>query len=70
MKTERKILFTLSDKDKLSLKSIGIYKIFNNETNDFYIGSCDRSFNERFKEHCAYYFQNKEGRCKIHHPIL
>lgn len=70
MRTERKILFIMSEKDKLSLKSIGIYKITNITNNDFYIGSCDRSFNERFKEHCAYYFQSKEGRCKIHHPIL
>ena len=70
MRAERKILFMMSEKDKLSLKSIGIYKINNTITNDFYIGSCDRSFEERFKEHCAYYFQSKEGRCKIHHPIL
>lgn len=70
MKTKREILFIMSEKDKLSLKSIGIYKITNTITNDFYIGSCDRNFNERFKEHCAYYIQNKEGRCKIHHPIL
>lgn len=70
MGTERKILFTMSEKDKLLLKSIGIYKITNNINNNFYIGSCDRSFNERFKEHCSYYFQSKEGRCKIHHPIL
>lgn len=70
MKIERKILFIMSEKDKLSLNSIGIYKITNTITSDFYIGSCNRSFKERFKEHCTYYLQSKEGRCKIHHPIL
>lgn len=70
MRKERKILFILSDEDKKLLKSIGIYKITNTINSKFYIGSCDRNFSERFKEHCAYYFQSKEGRCKIHHPVL
>lgn len=70
MKNERKILFIMTDEDRLRLKSIGIYKITNTINSKIYIGSCDRSFKERFKEHCTYYFQSKEGRCKIHHPLL
>lgn len=52
---QRKILFNLSFIKEEDLNHIGIYKITNMITNDFYIGSADRNFRERFKEHCRCY---------------
>lgn len=72
MKTNvtRKIVFDLSNINKNQLNSIGIYKITNLINNHFYIGSCNRNFNERFKEHCRYYEMFKEGTKRNMHPIL
>lgn len=66
----RKIVFDLSDIDKNQLSSVGIYKIINTINNNFYIGSSERSFEERFKEHCRYYEMFKAGEKRNLHPIL
>lgn len=52
------------------LKSVGIYKIINTITGDFYIGSSKRNFKERFKEHCRCYEQFKIGEKHNIHPKL
>ena len=73
MKTKnvRIIVFDLSKIiDENSLLSVGIYKITNKINGDFYIGSSDRDFKERFKEHCRYYEMYKEGNYKNIHPKL
>ncbi len=73
MKTKnvRIIVFDLSKiVDKDSLLSVGIYKITNKINGDFYIGSSDRDFKERFKEHCRYYEMYREGCHKNDHPKL
>lgn len=72
MKTNniRKIVFDLSKIDENQLSSVGIYKILNKINNHFYIGSSDRQFKERFKEHCRCYELYKEGNHKNNHPIL
>ena len=70
MKVERKIVFDLSKIDESQLNSVGVYKIINNINEHFYIGSSDRDFKERFKEHCRYYEMYKEGNHKCSHPIL
>lgn len=70
MRNVRKIVFDLSKIDEDSLDSVGIYKIVNKITGDFYIGSSDREFRERFKEHCRYYEMYKEGGRINQHPKL
>lgn len=67
---QRKILFNLSKIQTQDLDSIGVYKIINNINNKFYIGSSDRKFSERFKEHCRYYEMYKNGQRKLMHPKL
>lgn len=69
-KIKRKIVFDLSNVQEELLKSVGIYKIINKINNHFYIGSCDRNFKERFKEHCRYYEMYKEGLRQNMHPKL
>ena len=69
-KNERKIVFDLSTIQGEVLSSVGIYKIVNKINGHFYIGSCDRSFKERFKEHCRYYEMYKEGNRNCMHPKL
>jgi len=66
----RKITFDLSNINEKQLSSVGIYKIINTINNHFYIGSSERSFNERFKEHCRYYEMFKLGEKRNLHPIL
>lgn len=72
MKTtnERKIVFDLSNVSEEMLQSVGVYKILNKINGHFYIGSCDRNFKERFKEHCRYYEMYKEGTRNNMHPKL
>ena len=73
MKTEnkRKIVFDLSKLSEIDLlNSIGVYKITNKINNHFYIGSTDRSFKERFKEHCRYYELFIQDNHKNLHPVL
>lgn len=72
MKNEhvRTIYFDLTEINTDDLLSIGVYKIINKINNHFYIGSSDRSFKERFKEHCRCYELFKEGNHKNIHPIL
>ena len=72
MKTKnvRTIVFDLSKVNEDSLFSVGVYKIINKKTGEFYIGSSDRSFKERFKEHCRYYEMYKEGGHINEHPKL
>lgn len=68
---KRIIYFDISEISESKLKSIGIYKIINTITKDFYIGSATRNFKERFKEHSRYYEQWKNKELKrSHHPIL
>lgn len=67
---KRKILFDLKNITSEELENIGVYKIINNINNKFYIESSDRSFKERFKEHCRYYEMYKEGTRKMMHPKL
>ncbi len=69
-KIERKIKFELKIENEDVLKSVGVYKITNKVNNDCYIGSSDRNFKERFKEHCRYYEQYKEGTKRNMHPKL
>lgn len=70
-KSVRTIVFDLSKiTDENSLLSVGIYKITNKINGNFYIGSSDRDFKERFKEHCRYYEMYKEGNHKNDHPKL
>lgn len=52
MRQNRKIIFDLTLVNECDLNHIGIYKITNLVNKHFYIGSSDRSFKERFKEHC------------------
>lgn len=70
MKNVRKIVFDLSKITEEDLTSVGVYKIFNKINNHFYIGSSDRCFKERFKEHCRCYELFKENSCKNNHPVL
>ena len=70
MRKQRTIKFNLGDLSKSDLKNIGVYKIINTVNGHFYIGSTDRKFSERFKEHCRYYEQYKEGTKRNMHPIL
>ena len=70
MGKQRIIKFNLGDLSKSDLKNIGVYKIINTINGHFYIGSTDRKFSERFKEHCRYYEQYKEGTKRNIHPIL
>lgn len=70
MRKNRKILFDMSEVNNSDLKSVGIYKITNKINGHFYIGSSDRNFKERFKEHCRYYEMYKEGERRNLHPIL
>lgn len=70
MRTVRKIAFDLSNVDDSNLESVGVYKIVNKLNGHFYIGSSDRKFKERFKEHCRYYEMHKEGSKINHHPKL
>lgn len=67
---QKRIIKFIHKLTKEDLKNIGIYKIINTINNHFYIGSSERKFNERFKEHCRYYEQWKEGTKKCMHPIL
>ena len=66
---KNKILFDVSKLKKEELDSIGVYKITNKITNDFYIGSTDRKFKTRFQEHFNTYYKYKEGG-KFTHPKL
>ena len=66
----RKIIFDLSQINENDLLSVGVYKIFNKINNHFYIGSSDRCFKERFKEHCRCYELFKQGTHKNNHPLL
>ena len=70
MKTVRKIVFDLSNLNDSNLESVGVYKIINKLNGHFYIGSSDRKFKERFKEHCRYYEMYKEGSKINQHPKL
>lgn len=70
MKAVRKIVFDLSNINDSDLESVGVYKIINKTNGDFYIGSSDRTFKERFKEHCRYYQMYKEGLKTNIHPKL
>jgi group I intron endonuclease len=70
MKQVRKIVFDLSKINDSDLESVGVYKIINKENGHFYIGSSDRTFKERFKEHCRYYEMYKEGSKQNQHPKL
>lgn len=73
MKTniQRKITFDLTKIKEIDLlNSVGVYKITNKINNHFYIGSTDRQFKERFKEHCRYYEMYKEGAHLNSHPVL
>ena len=67
---DRNIYFQYDDITKNKFKSVGIYKITNIKNGHFYIGSSDRNFRERFKEHCRYYEQYKEGNKRNMHPKL
>lgn len=69
-KNVRKIVFDLSNISEEMLQNVGVYKIINKINGDFYIGSCDRCFKERFKEHCRYYEMYKEGKRNNLHPKL
>ena len=69
-KNERKIVFDLSNIQNKILLSVGVYKIVNKINGHFYIGSCNRNFKERFKEHCRYYEMYKEGNRSCMHPKL
>lgn len=69
-KINRKIVFDLNNISEEMLKNVGVYKILNKINGHFYIGSCDRNFKERFKEHCRYYEMYKEGTRKNMHPKL
>ena len=70
MGKQRIIKFNLEGLTKSDLKKIGVYKIVNTINGHFYIGSTDRKFSERFKEHCRYYEQYRnEGKRNLH-PIL
>lgn len=70
MGKQRIIKFKLENLSKEDLKNIGVYKIINTINNHFYIGSTDRKFLERFKEHCRYYEQYKENGRRNLHPAL
>ena len=70
MGKRRIIKFKLENLSKEDLKNIGVYKIINTINNHFYIGSTDRKFSERFKEHCRYYEQYKESGRRNLHPAL
>lgn len=72
MNTEKRIIYfdcgNLTDED---LTHVGVYKITNKQNGHFYVGSSDRSFKERLKEHCRYfeqYVKNPTRRCS--NPIL
>lgn len=67
---KRIIKFNLSEISEEILCGIGIYKIINTVTGDFYIGSTERQFLERFKEHCRYYEMYKENTHRNEHPPL
>lgn len=67
---KRKIVFDLSKINKKDLLSVGVYKLTNKINNHCYVGSSDRQFKERFKEHCRYYEMYKEGSKINHTPIL
>lgn len=69
-KSIRKILFDLNNISEKELLDIGIYKIINNITGDFYIGSCCNNFNKRFKDHCSRYEIYKNKLSKNYHPKL
>ena len=69
-KNVRKIVFDLSNISEEMLQNVGVYKITNKINGDFYVGSCDRCFKERFKEHCRYYEMYKEGKRNNLHPKL
>lgn len=69
-KAKRKIVFDLTNISEENLQSVGVYKILNKINGHFYIGSCDRNFKERFKEHCRYYEMFKEGTRRNMHPKL
>lgn len=70
MKGVRKIVFDLSKVKESSLLSVGVYKITNKVNGEFYIGSSDRKFKERFKEHCRYYELYKAGEYRNSRPKL
>lgn len=67
---KRNITFKEIKLNGYDLKSVGIYKITNTITGDFYIGSSKRNFKERFKEHCRCYEQFKIGEKHNIHPKL
>lgn len=64
-----KTLFNTSKLNREDINSVGIYKITNKITEDFYIGSTDRKFKLRFREHFNNYFVYKNGG-KLIHPKL
>ena len=71
MCVKRIILFDIANIPTEVLFKQGIYKIINTITDDFYIGSASRSFNERFKEHCGYYAQYlAKTKTILDNPIL
>ena len=70
MKTIRKIVFDISNLNDSMLESVGVYKIINKINGHFYIGSSDRNFKERFKEHCRYYEMYTQGLKHNQHPKL
>lgn len=67
---KREIILKLINVDETMLLSVGVYKIVNTINKHFYIGSSDRQFKERFKEHCRYYEQYKNQEKRNMHPKL
>lgn len=71
MRKVRTIVFDLSLVKEADLLNPGVYKITNKINGHFYIGSSDRTFKDRFKEHCRRYEQFKNGEIeKNEHPKL
>ena len=71
MRKVRTIVFDLSLVKETDLLNPGVYKITNKINGHFYIGSSDRTFKSRFKEHCRRYEQFKNGELERNeHPKL
>ena len=69
IKQRKRILFDLTKFKEEDYNKKGIYKITNKINKHFYIGSADRSFWIRMREHNSYYLKYKQGG-KLVHPLL
>lgn len=69
IKQRKQILFDLSKFKEEDYEKKGIYKITNKLNQHFYIGSADRTFWNRMRDHNSYYLKYKNGG-KLIHPLL